>query len=354
MINLRRVRAMKEQPPSEDWPRGIEIRVIGGGAPASWEPVEEEEVVRLEKTGVAGVRSIEEMKPCQAGPPERRRRRRGWNSHSLSVLMWVLVSVLVVGAATAVIWVREDDPARQAPFEGMQVFYEKGEDPDDPFLKTTAGYLAEARELLARLAEARTAAEAAELVRDGAELRPLLERHWVAPALDKVGIAALVIEVGGDDCGREWAVLSGNDLNGEPLRLVFVAGDGGLVLDWAASVGANPVSLDLFRDSAAGDTADFRLEVSVDHYYGPGFSEEEFRCFKVADVFGDSAGWVYARRGSAVADAVAAELHADGTILEGRQKARMILRLANRGAGAGGQFELIEVLSGNWIRSGEM
>ncbi len=336
----------QEKPAAES--RGIEVRVIGGGAPAGWEPVEEE-VVRLVKSGVAGARTVEEMKSSAGEVNPVRGSGTKWTLGKWTLIMAGGVGLLVVGAVVALERLREKDSRRPAPFDGVEVAYAVGEDPDDPFLKRADAYLDQAREELAKLAAA-DPSEVASMTRRGAELRPLLEEQWKPLALDEARIDRLSLEIREDDSGRESVLLTGRDDPGDDLRLVFVPENGELVFDWAASVGANRPDLGEFRESATGEEADFRVEARVDHYHGSRFPEEQFRCFRLADVFSDEVAWAYAPRGSEVAEAVASALGVGSEIVGQEEETRLILRLRNTGRADRGQFELIRLVAADWIR----
>lgn len=327
----------------------VEVRVIGGGAPPGLEPMEEEEVVRLVKTGVEGVRSVEEVDPApEAGEPvqvaRERRKLRKW-----TLVLSGVLAALVVGSATAVILRRVTDSNRPAPYEGVEVTYATGEDPDDPFLKRADTYLVEAREKIAMLVSAGPP-EVVALGRQGGDLRALLEERWEPPLLDDVRIGMLSFELEEDDAGREWVVLSGKDQLLRAVRFVFVPEGEGLAYDWAASVGANEPTLGEFRGSGEGEEAVFRVEVRGDAFYSSRFPESRYLCFKLSDSFADEVSWGYALRGGSVARVLAAALNLDSAIVGREEMARRIVGLRNTGAGAQGQFELIEVVSADWIR----
>lgn len=342
---------MNDQEPSDEKPRGVEVRVIGGEPPAGWERVADpEEVVRLVKSGVKGARRVDEVEPAGGDEREYRSRRKGG-----SVWKWTLVmggALLVLVAASVTIWVatREDDRSGRQLYEGVEVAYEVGEDPDDPFVEKAARYLGEAREKLARLAAADDGEDVASLFRDEPGIRAIRRERWKTPALDEERIGRLDFEMKEDGEGREWVMLSGQDSMLRPVRFIFVAEDDGLLFDWGASVGANAPGLGEFRESAAGAVADFRVEVRPDHFYTSDFPEDRFRCYKLADVFADAVAWGYVPTGSAAAEAVAREMHLDGTILGSEPMSRMLVRLRNAGTADRGQFELIEVVAGDWIR----
>lgn len=258
---------------------------------------------------------------------------------------------MIIGALAGVMWQR--GKARAASRDKgprVEMGYAEGENPNDPFLEKTERYLTGAREQLGRLAEMSDPAKVAEIVRHGPDLRGLLERRWSPPNVNDQVISQLKIDVEEDEAGRDWAVLSGKNAVAQSLRFVFVPEGDELMFDWAASVGANERGLDGFRHAGPGEEEDFRVEVRKDHFYGARFPEEDFVCLKMTDVFNDAVAWAYARRGSAVAEAVEAELHVGGTILEEEEMARMILRVRQTGAGDDGQFELIGVPAGDWIR----
>ena len=124
-----------EQQPVEE-PRGIEVRVIGGGAPAGWERVEDEQeqVVRLRKTGVTGVRSMEDVEPHREVAESGRSRRRGWSQRTVTLLMAGVMGLLIIGALAGVMWQR--GKARAASRDKgprVEMGYAEGENPNDPF-----------------------------------------------------------------------------------------------------------------------------------------------------------------------------------------------------------------------------
>lgn len=332
-----------ENEPSDDPPR-IEVRVIGGGAPAGWEQVETpDEVVRLVKTGVAGVRSVEDVEPLAEVPAAARRRRRGWDHRSLTIGLGLLMAALILGAFAGVRWMHgRETPGGSSSYAEVEVDRD-----DDRFLKRTLDHLGEARRQLAVLAETDDPAAAAAMIRGGAGLLPLLERRWRPPRLGDAAILGLGIEVRDGPAGREWVELAGDNDALEAVRFVFVAEEGGLRYDWAASVGANPTALADVPDGAEGE---FRVEVRSDTYYDSSFPEAEHLCVRIEEAAGGTVAWAYAPRDSAAAAVLGRELQIGGTILEEAPMARMILRLRRAGGAAGRQFELIGVVSTDWIR----
>ncbi|MCH7228083.1 hypothetical protein [Haloferula sp. A504] len=342
---------MNEQEPSGEKPRGVEVRVIGGEPPAGWERMEDpEEVVRLVKSGVKGARRVDELEPADGDEQEYRSRRKGWSVWKWTLVMGGSILVLVAASVAILVAAREDDRPGRELYGGVEVTYEVGEDPNDPFVETATRQLGEAREMVARLAAADDGEEVSSLFRDEPGIRVIRRERWKPPALDEERIAQLNFEMKEGGEGREWMVLSGKDSLLRPLRFVFVSEDDELLFDWGASVGANAPGLADFRESAPGAEADFRVEVQPDHFYTSDFPEDRYRCYKLADVFADAFAWGYVPIGSAVAEAVAGEMHLEGTILESEPMSRMLVRLRNVGTADRGQFELIEVVAADWIR----
>lgn len=342
---------MSDQDSSTEEPRGVEVRVIGGKPPKGWEPVEDaDDVVRLVKSGVEGARRVDEVEPAAADEQEYRSRRKGWGVWRWTLVMGSVILVLLAALVAVLVATREDDDSGRELYEGVEVTYEAGEDPNDPFVEKATRYLGEAREKLVSLALAEDVEAVADVFRDESGIRAVLRDHWEPPLLDEERIGRLNFELKEDGAGREWALLSGKDSQLRPVRFIFVPRDGELFFDWAASVGANVPGLAEFRMAAAGNEADFRVEVRTDHFYTSDFPEDRFHCYKLTDVFADTVVWGYVSRDSAAAGDLARQMHLGGTILESEGMSRLIVRLRKVGPGDRGQFELIEVVAGDWIR----
>ena len=326
------------------------MRVIGGKPPKGWEAVEDaDEVVRLVKTGVEGARRVDELEPASGVEKEYRSRRKGWGVWRWTLVMGSVIVVLLAASVAVLVATREDDDSGRELYEGVEVAYEVGEDPNDPFAKKATRYLGEARKKLASLALAEDVEAVSDVFRDESGVHTVLGDHWEPPLLDEQRIGRLNFELKEDGAGHEWVLLSGKDSQLRPVRFIFVLRDGELLFDWSASVGANVPGLAEFRKSAAGNEADFRVEVRTDHFYTSDFPEDRFRCYKLTDVFADTVVWGYVSWDSAAAGDLAKQLHLGGTILESEGMSRLIVRLRKVGAGDRGQFELIDVVAGDWI-----
>lgn len=353
--SLPHAHGMEDRPEdTEELKNGVTLHVIGGSAPRGWEPVEEDEVVRLEKKGLPGVRTIEAAD--RQGPPTpespRRRKRAKVTSRHVSFGLAGLVVTALVGT---MIWVvGRPGPS---PEPGVRDFFDQLEVGDvqllgsgDAWGDMTAEYLEQARRELELLASLDDRAAIAERVRDGVRLQPFIEERWVRPALKRDDIMMMALDFGGKPEGQHWVALEGDDLHGERQRYVFVPSEEGVEFDWAASVGFNPVGLDALGRSAFGAEGEYRLKIGVADYYDLRFPEAEYRCYRVSDESSGEIGWAYAPVDSAAARQLDEVLGAGGTILQASAPVRFMVRLRKPQGALARQFELTEVLAPHWIR----
>ncbi|GAA5480371.1 hypothetical protein [Haloferula helveola] len=329
---------------------GVELRVFGGGAPAGWERVADvEEVVRLKKDGVTGVRSTDEAEPG-FDEPEPRKHHKSRRNHRIATLsMAGAACILVIGTVAFVMWKRGDKPGDRSAFDIIEMAPGEAGSAGDRFAKSTGRYYKEAREILGSFLAAATPEEAAKWVRGGEGMLEFIRRDTGAVQLSDDDIYRMKLKVHDGAEGRQWISLDGKDGLRRNVEAVFVVNGDGLEFDWAATTGASELGLEELRSSEPGTEALIRVVVSGDSFYNSTFPEEEVRCFEIESASGLEVAWAYAPKSSEVVRQIDEALHADGTILTSENSAKMTLRVRNSGSGTTGQFELVDVVAKGWI-----
>ncbi|MBK1826536.1 hypothetical protein [Haloferula rosea] len=332
-------------------PAGIEIRVIGGGAPQGWVQVEpEEEVVRLENKVTPQVkRTLEDVGP--AGPePERRRRGKKMSNRHLTLAMAGGVGVLILLSVVVAMQNRNDGaPGEAAPYEGVAVERDGEISGLGQLSANTQHYLGKAREKLRRYLAATEVADALPVIRDQGRWVEVLKQRWEPLRMQdaEVDRLQLAFAEAGD---RAWFSLNGEDDEGRKVNLIFVPKGDEVELDWAASFGVGDVPFgELDRIEPSSEVV-MRVVVEADHYYTSSIDDDRYRCFKLTPQFDEDWVWGYAEIGSPVAAQLETVLREDSMILEDRKDVSLILRLRKTPETGRRQLIIEDVVAENWVQ----
>jgi len=330
---------------------GIEIRVIGGGAPAGWHEVEpEEEVVRLEKKSLPQAnKSVEDVGPAGPEPERRRRKRRGLRNRHLTLAMGGAVGVLVLLGVVVAVQQRNDGaPGEAVPFQNVGVEREGELTGLGQLSVNTQEYLGKAQDKLRRYLAAEDVSDVLPVIRDRGRWLAVLKQRWqpLHMADDEVDHLQMAFSEVGD---RAWFSLNGQDDEGHDLRLIFVPNGSEVSMDWAASFGVGEVPFDELDHLQPAEPVAMRLMVKTDNYFTLDFPENEYRCFKLSSPFGQEWVWGYAEIGSEVALHLEDVLRASSMILEEKEDVGVILTLAKTPESGRRQLMIEELLAENWV-----
>lgn len=339
----------------ETEPAGIEIRVIGGGAPQGWVPVEdEEEIFRLEHKQLPRVnKSVEDVGP--AGPePERRRRGKKYslrNRHATLAMAGGVGVLVLLGVVVAVQSRNDGSPGEASPFEGVGIEKEIDLTSLGQLSANTQSYLAKAQKKLKSYVAAEEVSEVLPVIRDRGRWLTVLKQRWQPLRMkqNKVEELQLALAESGD---KAWFSLNGRDDEGHEVQLIFVPNGDEVELDWAASFGVGEVPFERLDDLPVSQDVAMRVMLESDHYFTSEFPEEEFRCFKLTPRFGPEWVWGYAEVGSPLALRLEEMLLADSMILEEKEKISVILSVKKTADAGRRQLVIGELLAEDWIEWG--
>lgn len=334
----------------ESEPASVEIRVIGGSAPAGWMPVEEEEeVVRLEKTPPTVRNSFEDVGPAGPEPQPRRRRRKGWfHQRHLTLAMAGVVGILTVLAVIGLRFRDDDSPGTPAPFSEIAVEREEQLTSLGQLSANAQEYLEKARAKVRRYLAAEQASEILPLIRDRSRWRSLLEQQWQPLRMRDEKVDHMQMAFSEQD-GHAWFSLNGRDEDGQNVQLVFVPKGADVELDWGASFGVGELPFELLDQMEVGQEAVMRVVVASDNYHTKEFPEDQYRCYKLTPRFNEDWVWAYAKVGSPESERLAAMLRTESTFLEVKEEARVILKLGRTESCGRKQFEILALLAEQWI-----
>lgn len=335
----------------EPEPAGIEIRVIGGGAPQGWIPVEdEEEVFRLEHKQLPQVtKSVEDVGP--AGPEPERRRGKKYslrNRHFTLAMAGGVGLLILLGVVVAVQSRNDGSPGEAAPFEGVGVDKEIDLTSLGQLSANTQSYLAKAQSKLKSYVAAEDVSDVIPVIRDRGRWLAVLKQRWKPLQMkqDKVDDLQLALAESGE---KAWFSLNGHDDEGHELQLIFVPNGDEVELDWAASFGVGEVPFEGLDELPPAQDVAMRVMLEVDYYFTSEFPEKDFLCFKLTPRLGPDWVWGYAEVGSPVAARLTEMLRADSLILEQKDQISVILSVKKTADAGRRQLLIGELLAEDWI-----
>lgn len=323
---------------------------IGGGNAAEVFPEAAEPVARLEAEAPAELpraRPHGEAGPAVPYQPRQRKKKRSLATWTL----WMAAGscVLAVAAVAAAMAAREKAP--EAPGETAVVFAAEDDFGAEQayFLEHSVALTREAEALLARYAAARTVAEVLPLVREPQRVADALEKHW--EPLGGLSPTSPVESAVMEGLARPALMLTATTADYSRCELVFVRDDGRLKLDWEASRGIGDVTLDELRSGKnVVKGARVRVHIQPGNFFTPEFPEEAFRSYQLLDAAREQFVWAFARRGSAVAAALEAELNQDSVLFEKASGFRGTLRISGPLSARVNLFEITEMLHKGWVK----
>lgn len=234
-----------------------------------------------------------------------------------------VVLVVVVALVGHERWVRE---SKSAPPPVVEL-------PKDEPIAQVAGFElessseTEARELLARYAQATRPADVLPLIRNPKSLAARLPLDWqpwaVPPDWQPPLGASWSVNAGG---GRNHGLLRGIKPDFTKFRVYFVREDDGLRIDWEATQGMGDASFDVLQ-RGQGTGGKLRTFAKLENFYTLTFPEESYHSFRLLAPDGEQAIWGYSRLGSP-ADLRMMEVFEPGVIrAEGKSELPVTVRL---------------------------
>lgn len=257
-----------------------------------------------------------------------------------------VVLVVVVALVGHERWIRE---SKSTPLPVVEV-------PKDEPLAQVAGFElessseTEARELLARYAQATRSADVLPLIRNPKSVAarlPLDWQPWAVPADWQPPIeASWSASAGG---GRNHGLLRGIKPDFTKFRVYFVREDDGLRIDWEATQGIGDASFEILQ-RGRGTGGKMRVFAKLENFYTLIFPEESYHSFRLLAPDGEQAIWGYSRLGSP-ADVRLMEVFEPGVIrAEGKSELPVTVRLEPGPEGCQkNQWLIGEMLHIEWV-----
>ncbi|MGE9269259.1 MAG: hypothetical protein ACQKBU_00530 [Verrucomicrobiales bacterium] len=345
----------------------VKIRVIEptGSAPrqdvssSDWmddEGTSEEEVIRLESgqsppiaRPVAEVELAPAASPAPAPAPAYQEPETKGITH-LQVTLWMagVVAVLVVAGVFTVHRLAGNSTAAASALEAIEVNRELDRD-DEAETQVLLGQLEEVYEVLRKYVAAEKPADVLPLIRDREPWNTALDERWEPFDFDLDAIPSLQI-MWLDTEEYPCLSLAGLDREGVPFQLIFIELDGRMVLDWGASFGIGEVPFQHLSMVEPGASVVMRVLLEPDNFYNTSFPEQEFMVFKMLPYLGPDWAWAYVRRGTKMESELFSHFRGDSYIFKREARVPVIVELRKPEQGEKLQFEIVKLLSKNWIR----
>lgn len=209
----------------------------------------------------------------------------------------------------------------------------------------------EAEQLFRAFASSLIVADILPLVRDAAEVEPLIRTHHRLALVSKAWLPpdTTLWNVHVND-GHQFALLEGTLPDFSKFSAYCVMSDNQLRLDWKATTGFGTATFEELARSQ-GDPAEIRAKIIASKFHTAIYPEAEFRSYQLVSPDESQAIWGYTRRGETV-DGVLARLFQGGEILETSQEQKKVtVRLAHGPAGSlPNQWVIAEMLHPDWIK----
>ena len=208
----------------------------------------------------------------------------------------------------------------------------------------------EALQIFRSYAQASGIDEITPMVRSGKPLRETLRAHWKPLGLPKSWIPAAdstwdVMSLG----GRPFGQLTGDFPDRSKFTAYFTNEDGGLLLDWKATVGFGTASFEQLG-TGSGDASEIRGELSNAQYYNAAWPEVDYRSYSLTSPDQETTIWCYVRRGESTEDALGSLFNSGIIIGESKSVQKVTVHLA-RGPEQSlpNQWLVRELLQIDWV-----
>ncbi|MBK1882360.1 hypothetical protein JIN85_08040 [Luteolibacter pohnpeiensis] len=243
-------------------------------------------------------------------PAETVVRREGdqWGTQTSHPVRWMVISavlVLVILVTGIVVrpYIMKKTVGNDAKNDYHKIVVDEPEIVYDPADFDMGGNtVAEAQQMMAQYATAKTLDEVLPMIRNSKELEPILRKEWkplnIASGWATPDSAEWTLRKVDN---RDFACLSGSFPNLSTFQYYFLRDHGKLLIDWEASTGHGYKT---FKELAKGGTEGgiIRAEVSVSEMYTFSMPEEQYVSIRMAGPGRETLLWGYLKRGTEVED----------------------------------------------------
>jgi hypothetical protein len=195
--------------------------------------------------------------------------------------------------------------------------------------------------------KAKTYQEARPFMRKPSKPDGEMERVWKPWADEPVG----ELTCASNSVGKlPFVILSGTRADQSEFDAYFVRDGDAMKFDWDATHQAGDFRVADLAGAESVGNALVRCVADVSQFYTLVFTEDRYRCYRLASADGQSYVWGYAERGSRTESLMSEQLREQPILLDKEDHQKITLRLSRGAAGASAnQFVITSILHNEWV-----